>query len=766
MRTTVKRITALLLVLLLTASLLASCSGKAGETENADTYVGENVDLGLAENEKLMDIIEVDGELRATVGVTSEEMEAKYGTDYLLEYNTPYKTEYRYFNMAFVEDIAERADTVPFYQIAQAADPSLNLVLGGEPYLYTDENGVETCYGVRYRLYKDEEKMGDVLNPRGETNYGRYTQYYARANVVWTEETSYAWINYDSFEVEVFVKDHFLEKADVNPDVTYNVFGVMEIGGSPYALIHGAQYDRDETYFVDPIWEATRLVPLTPETTKLSLAGIEIEGIPTGGVCSDGTYGYYMCGSELWRTDGKTSARISDLIFCGVGARSYVRAVRSLSDGRILVVADGNLIILTESDHVVPTQRNVYTIGVVNFENSVGDLSLSVAKFNDQSDTYKFAIKEYKDITKMNLALLSEEVDVIVTSDQFMLKNYIKQDFLAPLEEVAPELFEEGVLIQNIVEAARVDGSCYYLPRAFAIEGRIVECRLLEEGQTFETPRDYYDFVREKSPGYLKISPKEMILTHLGTNIDEWIDWESNTCHFADGTFEDVLEFCNEGIDSNGAFDDSIPTYTGLCSLNGLIPEILFASVNAAKEYLEELPGADLGELPVTGEDAWAWVCLPFPSTTHDGYEISASQFFAVVDKEESRKAAKEFLSYHFLEDVVEEIAPDDPEEDFHDWSLKGAFPLPINQAECERLIGRNLSWDGEDKETRLPMEQRRYEDTWGIIRQADYYRYYRNAIFDIMMEEGQRYFDGDITAKQAAEYVQNRVSLYLAEQG
>ena len=35
----------------------------------------------------------------------------------------------------------------------------------------------------------------------------------------------------------------------------------------------------------------------------------------------------------------------------------------------------------------------------------------------------------------------------------------------------------------------------------------------------------------------------------------------------------------------------------------------------------------------------------------------------------------------------------------------------------------------------------------------------------DVMTEEAYRYFAGDITAKQAAEYAQNRISLYLAEQ-
>ena len=168
MRTTTKRITALLFVLLLTASLLASCSErKDKEAETADTYLGENVDLGLTENETLMDIIEVDGELRATVGVTSDEMTAKYGT----EYGTPYKTEYRYYNMEFVEDTAKREPTASFHQIAQHYDPSLNLTIGGEPYLYTDEKGVETSYGVRYQLYKDGEPIGDYINPRGANGY-------------------------------------------------------------------------------------------------------------------------------------------------------------------------------------------------------------------------------------------------------------------------------------------------------------------------------------------------------------------------------------------------------------------------------------------------------------------------------------------------------------------------------------------------------------------------------------------------------------------
>ena len=208
-----------------------------------------------------------------------------------------------------------------------------------------------------------------------------------------------------------------------------------------------------------------------------------------------------------------------------------------------------------------------------------------------------------------------------------------------------------------------------------------------------------------------------------------------------------------------------ITTIKDLCFVNNLCPEIYFTDVKTAKEYLEDHPKGDPNQLPASREDAWAWVCLPLPSTVHDGFEIKEDHYFAVVDNEESQKAAKEFLLYHFLEDVVGEIDPDDPNADYPDWSLKGVKGLSINQAECERIISRNLSWNGADKETRLPIEQRKYEDTWKLICQADHLTYYRNAVFDVMVEETYRYFAGDITAKQAAEYVQNRVSIYLAEQ-
>ncbi|MBQ2750712.1 MAG: hypothetical protein IJF34_13090, partial [Clostridia bacterium] len=52
------------------------------------------------------------------------------------------------------------------------------------------------------------------------------------------------------------------------------------------------------------------------------------------------------------------------------------------------------------------------------------------------------------------------------------------------------------------------------------------------------------------------------------------------------------------------------------------------------------------------------------------------------------------------------------------------------------------------------------------LLEGADHYTVDESPIQTIVMEEIHRYLAGQNTAEKAAEYIQNRVSLYLAEQG
>jgi ABC-type glycerol-3-phosphate transport system substrate-binding protein len=59
-----------------------------------------------------------------------------------------------------------------------------------------------------------------------------------------------------------------------------------------------------------------------------------------------------------------------------------------------------------------------------------------------------------------------------------------------------------------------------------------------------------------------------------------------------------------------------------------------------------------------------------------------------------------------------------------------------------------------------------RYEDAfWELLDKANGVYEANPSLMEIVWSEAQAYFAGDKTAEQAAENIQSRVSLYLAEQ-
>ena len=799
MKTTVKRITALFLILLLTASLLASCKS-GGEEETVtevdgipvfDQYKSRKVDLGLSEDEVIYDIIEIDGMLRATIGVLDPNYDPEHPEEYL---GLPYPTEYRWYSLDYVEDTSKREKTLSYYEITFTADPSVEFALGGE--FYEDEYGK----GVQYHFYSDEgPQEGFLLSPELgiDDPSTKACTYGSMAHIMLYEGVPFASFHYGVLHGDgityrsewagaehLYVNDRFLNTKKWTPgDPKYTYHGLIGIKGVPYALLE--------------INEKGCLVPLTPETTELPLKGIEIDGCPTGGAFTDGRFGYFMSGTELWRTDGKESKCIVDLVPYGVSLTSMVRSVRSISDGRILISVDGKLIELSE---LVGSEEpiTICDIGVIDYYEGLGeleDLSLTVSKYNDQADNAFFRVMEYEDVADLNLALLTGDIDMVITPNQFTLNNYIKQGLLAPLEEVVPALFEKDVLIESVVDATRVDGTCYYLPLNFEICGKsITDPSLLKEGKLFENRLEYYDFVVQNDYEYFKSNTPRQILTDFSRDLDEWIDWESNTAHFDDGTFAALLEFCRQGS-AQDEITEYWSTKTPLANdwgrdwksksfiLKDSVESYRFTDVKKALDYQKTLPVTE----GVGGPTTWVQVDFPMPSRVHNGYEIFAHNLYAVVDHEDTKAAAADLLQWLILEDVEEEF----PEKQTTPFLATGWDGFSINKDETDRYLRRLIDGyvDPEEEVAKIKPEvakefpntvyhirynvqnydmrcgQEQYEITWSYINNADHLRYHDSEIHKVIVNEAASFFSGSITAKQAADYVQNRISLYLAEQ-
>ncbi|MBQ2749602.1 MAG: hypothetical protein IJF34_07460 [Clostridia bacterium] len=788
MKHTVKRITALVLVLLTTASLLASCS--KGENENTATevdgipvyekYASREIDLGLTRDETILNVIEVNGEIRATIGVN----EHPYVRD---EDDTiPYRTEYRYYDIDYVEtDTARREKTKSYHEIAFVSDPSVDFVVGGEPFEDRHDKGVQ------YHYYRNGEMEGNVLDVQEDPEeFGQWSRPFGMtANVMLYEDVPFLGMDIGGVVSGkgirgiggmLFICDKPVAttwRSGMPNDFFFR--GLIGIDGVPYALATAN--------------EKGLLVPLTPETTELTAEGTEIEGTPTGGAFTDGRFGYFLNNTEIWRTDGRESQCLIDLAPYGCTQTSPVRAVSALSDGRILVVADDKLIELFASDGSEEGTR-IYTIGTLDYDGEYGntnELSLQVARYNEQSTNAFFKIKEFEEKSKLNLALLSGEIAMVITPDRVTLQNYVKQGVLAPLEEVAPALFEKDVLIENIVDATRVDGVCYYLPVNFEICGEaIAEPGKLMDGKLFETRKVYCDYIVAHYPDYFKYNNKTEILNNFTRDMDEWIDWENATCHFDDGTFAEILEFCTQGTTWEEQGDHLGQLWASQeqwersymvesFSLKDAVESYRFTDVKKAQEYQIPVPNM---EGPAGGVTTWVQLDFPMPSRVYKGFEINAHNLYAVADNENSRDAA-DLLEWLILEEVVEEF----PVDFF--WEV-GWDGFSVNRDETDRYLRRLLdgTMDFEEEKALYSIErqkdaedmaylrdrvnrhnmtcgQTQYEITWRYIQNADHLQYYKNEISAVIQEEAGNYFSGMISAKQAADYVQNRISLYLAEQ-
>ncbi|MBE7000108.1 MAG: hypothetical protein E7428_07960, partial [Ruminococcaceae bacterium] len=672
MKMNFKRITALALVLLMTASLLASCSG-GGEKEGTvvdvggipvyEHYISQKVDLGLAESETVFDIIEINGQLRATIGVLDPECDL---SEY---YGTPYLTEYRWYSMDFVEDTAKREKTKAHQEIIRVSDPNVDFVLGGEP----EEN--EYGDGLDYDFYRDGEPIGEEIIPPVGINDPDARAYYSSsysplAHVLFYEEVVYAWINCgiqsngvtyrDDWYNDLYVNGKFIDTYAWKPGMPkdFGFFGIIGMEGVPYALLSADGKGR--------------LAPLTPETTELPTEGKVIDVIPTGGACSDERFGYFMSNTELWRTDGEECVLLVDMVVYGAINTSGLRAVRSLSDGRILVVIDGKLIELTGSEEAEKKDVQICNVGVYDFCREInGEIEffeLLLAKYNEISENTVFQVKRYDNIANLNLAVLTGDISMVITQDRFALNNYVKQGFLADLEEVAPKLFEKDLLVKSVVDTARVEGVCYYLPRVFTISGQTVtDPSLIPDGKLFETREEYCDFITQNDPDYFKKKTAGDIFEIFARDLEEWIDWDANTCHFDDGEFETILEFCNQGaatreevyayfeprntLEANQARD----WVAGSFDLRDAVESYRFTDLEKALDYQKSIPKA---KTPNDGPTTWVQVDFPMPSKVYDGFEIAAENFYAIVEDPETQKAAGDLLTWLILEDVQEKPDP------------------------------------------------------------------------------------------------------------
>lgn len=708
---------------------LSSCgnAGKDGEHINyfksKVRYSGKEIDLGLAEDEKAFDILEEKDGYRLLVGTPISDEEPfpmEDGNELWFLGGNIHQTDYRFLKADFSLSDKEPTPT-DGYMISVEKSNGILYEFRGKPYIKTPDGYDD---GSRYAefldgmLYADGKELWTISSVWSESfalNQGP-TTVIDDGNAVYQYLLRQQRIYINGYRIPI-AGDISIAYGEADKR---RICGIMRLGDTVYALL------RDTS-------ECSLLVPLSPDMEEITKKGIELKANANGMCTSDGETGFFMADTALYITDGKDCRVLADLARYGMSAAAEIRRILPLADGRILVLGGNKIVMLSPEEE--NRGKSLITLGAIRTYNN-DDLKQKVDRYNRVSDKCAVTIREFNTPADLNKAFLSGEIELIASNDQLLLRNYANKGLLLDLEEVMPGLFEEGVLYQNLIDALRVEGKSYYLPRTFKLYGyQMKTSEYPEEG--FRTMDDLFKFVDEKDSEYKKRIERSVAFDFYGLRLDEWINWSNHTARFDDGDFEVLLTFCGSFLDR-----DTVEAY-----------------INANRNYTAKMSQITVENTGIFSDIdkgsgmTYFWL----PSRVHQGPEIYAPYFIGIAKDEEFADDAMDFMDFVFCRDIAESCLSSDMGlkliKDGKDAEIIWGFS--VNTEENHVITGYQ-----ENK----PTPAAELIEEW--IRSADEYRYWGNELLDILKEEADRYFSGDITAKQAAEYVQNRMQLYLDEQG
>ena len=506
----------------------------------------------------------------------------------------------------------------------------------------------------------------------------------------------------------------------------FHLVGFVSLGGRMAALCKEESYQSQNGY--GAVSGKGLLIPFEAGTDRLEAEGSAWDAGLTGLCATDGTLGYFADRTVLFATDGTQRWRIADLGLYGFSADSDARRLLPLSDGRIAVLFDDQLLVLSEGE----SEKELLCLGVCGYDDPINDLYHITAQFNLENDRYGVEIKTYENQEKLNLAILAGEVDLVASNNLVLLENYAAKGILRDLEKAVPSVFEEGVVLENVTEALRDEkGGVCFIPRVFTVYGMYLRQDLYQKtGGEFSSLSAFMAFCRENGRVYMKTRERMSMLYDLACDPREWIDRDGKA-HFTDGTFEELLAFCKECASSTEEIENALnqPEDMGVFSLESAVQGAMLCGENALPGDVRYLPG---------------------PSDRWKGSDMAAPYFVGIAANASSPEGTGEFIKYLLLPHL--EFVGD--EKDLGRWCVnKEAF-------EAKLLRGSGEAGDASSEKKKAADAVRT------AIFESDHFYCRENPVYEVIAEEASRFFRGEITAKQAAEYVQNRISIYLAEKG
>lgn len=433
----------------------------------------------------------------------------------------------------------------------------------------------------------------------------------------------------------------------------------------------------------------------------------------------------------------------------------------------VLVLALALLCSACTNPAAVPAETPVVELSMAAWA-LTGRVERLIEDFNQSQNQYRISCTSYFDEYKAASGTTSLSEQELMAAQQRMLVEFLtsKQYDLYYLSSGIPSvsMAYAGLLLNlntlmeedsdfnrddfhpTLWRKTEIDGALYEMACGFTLEGIAVPEALVGD-RTGWTIDDYYALEAQAGEPLLKEHSADIVISYAYYGLSDYIDLDNGTCSFDSPAFRKTLEFLahlDTALESAPAELRYPVRTTPLSSVKDwAYTTDLWQTRYQVKPMLLGYPQAGSAPLPC--------------ATSNFGYKFGISADTAHLD------GCWAFLKFMLSEEVQTEIAD----------SL--SFPVRLSVLE-DQLSRATLPADDPKS---VVYEQRNSSGTGHLepLTEADVTRL-RTLLYDfefvtvdyieiynILMDETAALFAGDKTVEETAALIQNRASLFLAEQ-
>lgn len=403
------------------------------------------------------------------------------------------------------------------------------------------------------------------------------------------------------------------------------------------------------------------------------------------------------------------------------------------------------------------TEKRIVTLGSTLM---IPDLERVVAEFNRYSSEYRVEIVDYVTqegnyedaVEQLKLDIISGKAPDIITVGGIDYGIFSEKGVLADLYDFMKDDEEctREMLVQPVAEAYEDGGHLYRISPSFQLYSMwgYGDVTGGQSGVTFEELLQMLGNSGKDLNSIAGFSADEPVLNRLCmVSMDEFVDWEEGTCSFNGDYFKKVLSFAKEytGNYTGGTYSERIGKREVVMSV-GIISSVTDYQIQ------NELYGGNV-----------AFVGYPVAQGSGTAVAFRADAV-AINAQKEDQSGAWEFVKFYL----------------FHGYDGQG---FPIVQKQFDQVLDDAMAEDydiSEDgHEEKQPKEfyndgsetifvyaatQEDVDSVRRLVESAGTRCEWNSTIQNIISEEAEGYFSGQVDLDSTVEKIQNRVTVYLQE--